>query len=408
MRLREEAAVRHQPNPLFALFEHSLRLAERLQPQRRILEVETLAEAAIRRSGRSDFGAPYHRQGLVQLVDAINDTATNAYGRLLMRTVITQFLETRLHLAEQIPKLTGCPLRPPLIVTGLPRTGTTFLHRMLASDPRHHAPPYWQLAFPVPRGPADTPERRRSAAEQHLRPRRWFTPELDGIHYIRVDEPEECMFMLGLTFESFVYWVLLPLDNYLDWYLAQDHREKYREYALLLRALQTSAPDRHLALKAPAHVDALDALIAAVPDAMIVQTHRDPVQTCASWCSLNFQTQRVGVERLDPRRSAARNVRLLEQLTAKNLAARQPIGNRILDIRYDDLVADPVGTVRHIYRHFGLPFGHDAERAIEHYRMENPKGRHGGHRYRLDDFGLEVNEIDRRFEAYRERLLTTP
>lgn len=396
---------RHRTRPLFALLDRALRAAELLRPDLRTLDPAALAAAAVRKTGLSDFGHPYHRQGLHRLAASCNGLPHNAYGRMLMRRVVTELLESRLRFVAQIPRLSGLPLAPPLVVTGLPRTGTTLLHRLLAADPAHHAPPYWQLVYPLPRGPDDTGERRRRAAEEHLRPRRWFTPELDGIHYIRADEPEECMFLLGPTFESFLFWVLQPVEDYLDWYLAQDHREKYREYALLLRALQEQAPLRRLALKAPAHVDALAALVEAVPEAMIVQTHRDPVQTCASWCSLNFQTQRVAVEHLDPHRSGARNARLLEQLIAGNLAARERIGDRVLDLRYADVVSDPLAAVRRIYRHYELPLSDEAERAMHRYLRENPQGRHGGHRYRLEDFGLDPDDLERRFDGYRQRFL---
>lgn len=395
------------PTLSFRLANAVLGVAEAVAPSTG-LDADALEDAASHATGLADFGDPYYREGLERLAASANvDACLNPYGRLLLRRVVGEALQNRLRFVREQranPALFATPLRPPLIVLGLPRTGTTFLHRLLAVDPAHRAVPYWELVGAVPRGPDDTPARRRRRAQEHLRPRRWFTPELDAVHYIRVDTPEECMFMLSLTFESLVYWVLAPAYGYLDWYQARDRRKKYREYALLLRALQAAAPER-LVLKAPAHTDALDALLDAVPEAVLVQTHREMVATASSWCSTNYATQAVATAAPDLERAVRANVGLLERVLERNLAARERVPGRVVDVRYRDLVADPIATVERIYAHAGWKVSEPLRDALRAYVERNPQGKHGRHRYGPERFGLDPAELRARFLAYEDRFL---
>ncbi|MCP4519707.1 MAG: sulfotransferase, partial [Delftia sp.] len=265
------------------------------------------------------------------------------------------YLANRLLLAQarqRAPDLFRQPLLPPLIILGLPRSGTTFLHRLLAVDPAHRAVPMWEMMRPLP-GKKD---RRRQRARRELRYQQQANPQLDRIHYVRADAPEECMFLLGLTFDSLVFWVTAPVYGYLEWLKSQDHLRAYREYRWLLHVLQAVAPTRRLALKAPAHTLALDALLQAVPNALLIQTHRDPVTICKSGASLIHSTQCRATDELDLPRMLEANFDLLERMIASNRAARAAHPGLVLDVHYEQLVADPVGTVRGIYQHFELPW----------------------------------------------------
>jgi hypothetical protein len=370
------------------------------------LDEKSMCRAAVRQTGLSDFGDSYFREGLVRLLDsATRDVPFHFVGRLMFSRWIVNHLANRLLLEEtrkQRPELLDHSLVPPIVILGMPRSGTTLLHRLLAIDPAHRGVPLWELVRPIlpPDGRRD---RRRQIAERHFRVGAKLTPDVDRKHYIRVNEPEECMWMLGMTFVNLSFWMLAPVYGYVDWYNQQElFPQKYREYRWLLSVLQASAPTRRLVLKAPEHSAALDCLVQAVPEALIIQTHRDPVVVVNSLNSL-FRTVHAGrAERIDPRRTAETNLELLECSSARNLAARNECARAIRDVRYEQLVADPIGTVRGVYRAFGLEWPPGHEKRLEAYIGENPKHKHGQHRYRAEDFGLTNRMIAARLQQYAE------
>ena len=374
------------------------------------LEEEGLLRAARRQTGLSDFGDDYFRAGLrVLLESAEQDAALNTIGRFGHREAIIQQLSNRLKLVEmekQAPMLFKQPLQPPLIVIGFPRSGTTLLHRLLAADPAGRAVPLWELSSPLPEGrgphlltaPADR-ARRLKRMQKQIKIRLSLTSDLDQKHFIRAETPEECMFLLGQTFHTMLYWVTAPVYSYIAWYGRQERYKKYEDYRRLLQVLQAVDPTKRLVLKAPAHNGGVAELLQMVPEAMVVQTHRDPVSCMNSLNSLFATTHRVVTERLDVRRTAEANLELMRVELTRNAAGRKKYPGQLFDVHYDRLVADPLGTVRGIYDHFMLPWTAEFEAAMSRYLAENPKGKHGRHRYSSADFGLTDEGIRERIWA---------
>jgi LPS sulfotransferase NodH len=360
---------------------------------------DELQAAAARRTGLSDFGDPGFRTGLEALLDALNhEVHLHAAGRLALRRIMTDHLVNRLlltHAQQHRPDIFTRPLASPLIVIGLPRSGTTLLHRMLAADPAHYGPPYWELARPLSAGrarPGLTDYRRRYAALT-LGLRRFAENDLNRKHFVTVDTPEEDLHTLGATFETWYYWMAAPVYGYLDWYAGQDHRRKYREYRAWLQVLQAAHPGRRLVLKSPEHTGGLAALLDAVPEARVIQLHRDPRTAFASFVSLTRTTQRMFAEPgPDPARSARASLTLLTSELQMNQVARAHSNKSVLDLRYEDLIAEPVATAQRIYQRFGLAWTDEAATGLTRYRRQNPPGRHGPHRYPLDA-GLPPEEV---------------
>ena len=373
------------------------------------LDRDALEAAAVNHIGVSDFGAGYYRKGLEQLLtSAKGDANLNDYGRLVVSRLILNSLENRLTFVraqKKSPELFADALHPPLIVMGLPRTGTTHLHRLLASDSRHRAAPFWEVTSPLPRDPQDTPAHRERRADEFLDLLGWSG--LNAAHYVRADLPEECRYMFAQTFQSLLYWDVASVYAYLEWYQAQDRREKYQEYAELLRALQQRQPDKRLVLKEPAHTDALDALLGAVPDALIVQTHRDPGAQCASWCSLNHKTRQIATDDLERKPGTQANLELLETMIERNLRSRERHPGCIYDVRYADLLNEPIEVVKGIYAHYGLEYTSELNTSLERYLEANPQHKHGKHKYSLEDFGLSAADIRRRFGDYAAEFVTS-
>ena len=372
------------------------------------LDEETVLEAAVKETGLTDFGAPYFREGLLRLLEsAEEDAALHFVGRLAYRETIVNSLVNRLLLTEarrRTPEVFQRPLVPPIIVLGLPRSGTTFLHRLLALDPMHRGVPLWELVRPLPDGRSSgVPDRRREIFQRKLKSRQRVLFDLDCKHYTRADTPEECLWLLAATFLSPAFWVLGPVYGYLEWYKGQDRLQSYREYRLFLQVLQKADPTRRLALKAPTHIGALEVLLKTVPEALLIQTHRNPVEASNSLNSLFYSLHSGMTERLDVRRMAEANLSLQEHEIALNLAARDAYPNALFDVYYDRLVADPIGTVRGIYAYYELAWSEEFEQRLISYMQQNPRGKHGPHRYAPEDFGQTDEAIAERFTAYSER-----
>jgi hypothetical protein len=378
------------------------------------LDEEALVRAAVQETGLSDFGRPYYREGLLRLLESLeHEAALHFAGRVANREVIVGGLINRLLLTEackRTPELFGRPLKPPIIGLGLPRSGTTYLHRLLAMDPAHRAVPWWELARPVPdANSGEQPDRRRQILQRKLRRRQKVVPGFDRKHYTRVDTPEECIWLLGNTFLSPIFWAIAPVYGYLEWYKNHERLQAYHEYRLLLQVLQAADPTRRLALKSSTHTGAVEALLQTVPGALLIQTHRNPAEAIASLLSLFYSVHSRVTERLDVRRMTEAVLGFHEHQIARNLAARDARPGALFDVSYDRLVADPIGTVRDVYDHYDLAWSEEFAERLNHYVQQNPRGKHGTHQYAPENFGQTGEAISERFAAYIERFeLTSP
>ena len=373
------------------------------------LEEEERCEAAINQSGLTDFGDAYYREGLQQLLaSAREDANLHPLGRFIFINMVTNFLVQRLLMVEAKKTETEIfdkPLVPPLIIVGPARSGTTFLHNLLAQDPDHRALPQWLLMYPFPDGSGkdgDT-DPRYVKAEQGLNFRQPLLQGLDTKHFSRADSPEEDILPLGVTFHSMIFFTLFPVYSYQAWYLDQiELSNKYREYRWLLQVFQSQDSGRRLTLKAPAHTGNLASLLDAVPEAKIIMTHRDPVACISSACSLLY-TFHLGVAvEIDIPRMSELMLSSYVRLGKRSFVFREENPDLIYDVYYDSLVSDPVGTVRGIYSHYDLPWPEDHEAVLGDYIQRNKKDKHGKHRYTASDFGLENEEILEQMQFYTD------
>lgn len=369
------------------------------------LSAASLEQAAAQVAGTDDFGDPYYREGLGALVDAIEDDASlHMAGRLHLRSLLGRELVTRLRLQQvrrREPALDHGPRLAPLIVCGLPRSGTTFLHRLLAEHHDARPVPLWELMEPLP-GPG--PDRRLAAAQARMeRLSALAHDDLDPQHLIRAELPDECGHLFKPTFFSSIYWQA-PLYRYLDWYLRADPDPPYRDYRALLAALDR--PGRRLVLKDPFHARHLASLFAAIPTASVVVLHRDPVEVVPSFHKLTLSLHRVFSDQVDVRRTVETNTRWLHDLAERNLDARPAVASaRILDVGYRELVADPVGVVARIHDRFGLELDPPTRERLDRYVAQHPQRQYGGNPYRAEDYGQRPAELAERFSAYRTRFI---
>lgn len=376
-------------------------LAKRSLPSR--AECEAIA---IRQAGLDDFGDPYFREGLEVLLSSLAaDVSLTFIGRMMLRRAILTALDQRLRLVDlqkRDPGRLHAPIPPPLIVTGLPRSGTTYFHRLLAEDPRFYAPPLWHLLAPVlPRGAAGQRlHRMRLKAEIAVFNR--LAPSLDSKHVTRADEPEECIFLTAPSFRSPVFWSLTPVTSYLEWYAECDRRQKYVEWAEQLRLLQEQAPGRGLLLKAPDHLGALADILGVFPDATIAVCLRDPASTVPSLDSLLMTVHAVTAKDLDPRRMSAVNIVALAADARRYMEVRDRLASRIVEIPYAEIRSDAPGAAARLYERAALPFDDETKRRFGDFAAANRQHSHGVHRYRPEDFGTTAARIRASFGDFAE------
>jgi len=361
--------------------------------------LEDFCSAACRATGLSDFGDPYYRSGLRVLLRSLRrDAKLSVIGRMMLRRSIAVALEQRLliqDLRKTEPQLFTAPLLPPVIITGMPRSGTTFLHRLLAADETMRAPILRELLEPIPhkRGLARRLHDLRLKVE--LAVMRYFNRGLDARHFTRSDEPEECMFATAISFRSLLPWTLAPVHSYLAWYAGADRHQKYREYRDILCLLQRSAPSRRLLLKAPDHLGAIAALIEAVPEALVIVCRRDPAVALTSFNSLIDGLHQVTSQAVDRVKLGQSNLTFYVAETRHYVSAYPTCQGHILEVDYEELTREPLQVAARIYGRLGLVFGPDLEQRLAAFVARNPKDKHGRHVYSAADFAQTPQEIGR-------------
>jgi hypothetical protein len=380
-----------------------------LSPANPVGTVEDLHASAARRTGLTEFGADDYTDGLAVLLGSCAaDAGLTPLGAKAQRALLRGALTARLFseaARRSHPEHAQVRLERPVFITGLPRTGTTALHRLLTADPASQGLEMWLTQVPQPRPPRrtwpDNPAYQYIQAgfarhhEEH--------PEFMGLHYMAADQVEECWQLLQQSMRSVSFETLAYVPGYSAWLRGQDWAAAYRRHRGNLQLIGLNDAGRRWVLKNPSHLFALDALLAAYPDALVIQTHRSPRTAIASACSLAahasagwspvFAGPVIGRTQLDLW------ARGLARFTAER-ARHDPA--RFYDVRYDDLVADPTGTVEAVYAHFGLPLTGAAADAVRSLAAAARAGGDSPHRYALAEFGLAGEEVDERFGAYAD------
>jgi hypothetical protein len=369
--------------------------------------VEDLHAAATKVTGLAGFGTDDYRDGLAVLLDSYaRDAGLTPLGIKVARVFLRGALVARLLSEaawERYPEYAGVRIERPIFVTGLPRTGTTALHRLLTADPAHQGLEMWLTEVPQPRPPRETwpcdPAFQyiQAAYERH----HISHPEFMAVHYMAADQVEECWQLLRQSMRSISYECLAHLPGYSSWLRAQDWTGAYRRHRRNLQLIGLPDRDRRWVLKNPSHLFALDALMRVYPDALVIQTHRAPRTAIASVCSLAAQASAgwsaafsgdvIGRDQLELWAYG------LECFTAAR-AGYDPA--QFCDVDYDSFVADPVGTAESIYPHFGLALSGSARDAMQTLHQQSGRTAQPVHRYALSDFGLTGSQVDERFAGY--------
>jgi hypothetical protein len=326
-------------------------------------------------------------------------------GRMVLRAFLRRILGNRLLLVNHRKNNPELPdlAQPPIIVLGLPRTGTTFLHRLLAQDPGVYGPPAWQVWRPLPR--LAGPDRRREVAARALKDIHKLSPGLDARHHVAVDEPEEDYHLLDPSFRAAGLGMICPVKGYFDWVKKQDAVPAYRMYHEFLRHIQQTAPGKRLVLKTPLHTPYMETITGEIPGTLFVQTHRDLAQVAGSLASLCYAMFSVTSPKVDPNKIGDIGLDLLQWMARESMEQRARCNLPVVDVQYTDLIADPVATVRRIYAEHDLDWTPQAEAAVRDGAAQRPQHKQGKHRYELSDFGLRTEKVETVLGEYSREYL---
>ncbi len=375
----------------------------------RSVGTDALLEEAARATGYDDFGDADYLEGLDCLLASAQESAARLGPAVLTAAheLAVGALVGRLHSQagwRARHTCLGTRIQAPLVVTGIPRTGTTALHHLLAQDEQFQVVPQWISGNPMVRPPRAewqaAPAYQAAAARR--RERRDQVPELRGIHWVEAEDPDECIVVMAQSFVTNMFPSVLPLARYEDWYLLQDETGSYRRYADNLRLIGADEPTKTWLLKNPSHVLAMDGLLTVFPDARVVQTHRDPAASIPSVCSLVSTGRRRWGFPVDPRQIGERELRVWSLAIERMRAVRAAHPASFHDVDQGALAREPMKVVREIYHRFDLELRPEAVAAMVRWLARDRGGR-AGRGCAPEDYGLTGARIHARFGDYVNR-----
>lgn len=385
------------------------RAAGRVGLQPVSLDFDKLLNAARSNTGLADFGEDDFEAPLRMLLDGLEKEAhLSLLGRLVARADLLRTLENRLGIVELLkrhPEIAEQPVEQPLFVVGPPRSGTTIFHDLLAMDPENRVPQSWEVCYPLP--PPETAtyhsDPRIARCQSDLDRVDQMIPEFKRMHPMGAQRAQECVAFMALDITSMIYYVQFNVPTYDRWVMQHDMASAFRWHRRFLQIMQWKCPGVRWALKSPQHMWHLEYVHREYPDALFVQTHRDPVKTVISMSNLSAALQRLSSDRVDMAAVSRHYAEGLARGYNNTVAYRRRGGipeAQIVDLYFRDFMQDQVGTVRRAYGHFGLDLSQQAALRMQTFLDENPADKHGKHLYQLADTGLDLDYLREIFSDY--------
>ncbi len=380
------------------------------------LDSGKLLDEVVAQSGLEDFGDESFRQPFTLLAEDLDKCARlSVAGRIGARMRLVSHLQTRLNVEAyytRYPEIEDEPVDVAAVIVGLPRTGTTMLHRVLSSDTQFLVPRFFESRFPTP--PLDWDfsgeDPRIAWIQAEIDATLAASPELAAVHPFQATGAEEELMMLEHSFFSTVPEAYYRVPNYGRWLEANDNAPGYRYLVRLLKLLQWQKRRRGEAarkwlLKTPHHLHHMDLLLDTFPGAQVIQTHRDPLQTIPSIVSFHRYLCGMGSDDVDLPELAVLWRDKFAAGMRKTLAARDARPERFIDVDFRDTVGNPDAVIGAIYEAIDLPLTSAARAAMDQWRAENPRDARPPHEYSLAEFGFTEDALAACFSEYRQRYI---
>jgi hypothetical protein len=377
-------------------------------PSGSAVRLDDLVGRACERAELDDFGGDSWREGLQVLVDVCeNAPGVNPGGREFVYGQFVGALQNRLRVVEYCkshPEVAEQQVHRPIVVLGLPRTGTSLASYLLEQDPRRRSLLTWEAEDSVPPSTPDTlrtdPRCMAKKAELEVLAEGLKAANIPLVHWDEADGPTECLFVQNQDFKAYLWEAYMPSARYADWLLQTDMTSAYEYERTVLQMLQSTAPGVW-SLKMPSHAVHVEALLATFPDARIVWAHRDPFKSTASFLRLNYLSRAVLGADIDVDVIVPNVLRQLREHVSRPLAARRRVGDdRFFDLHYADLMRDPVGVMRSLYAWAGDDLTEATETAMLDWLGRHPQDRFGVAPYSLAGSGVTRADLEPIFDEY--------
>ena len=372
------------------------------------MTTERLVTRACERAGLDDFGGDSWREGLTVLVQTVESApGVSDGGRDYVYGQFVDALWNRLRVVDYLkhhPEVAAERIERPLVVLGLPRTGTSLASYLLDQDPNRRSLLTWEAENSVPPPSPETlrtdPRCLKKKAELDTLAKGLRAANIPMVHWDEADGPTECMFVQNQDFKAYLWEAFMPTSAYSDWLLDADMTSTYGYERSVLQMLQSRAPGVW-SLKMPSHAVHIETLLSTFPDVRIVWAHRDPFKATASFLRLNYLSRAVLGAQIDVTDVVSNVLRQLQAHVARPLRARQRIGDdRFFDLHYADLMRDPIGVMRSLYEWAGDELTPSTEDAMLTWLQRNPQDRFGVQPYSLDGSGVTITDLEPLFDQY--------
>lgn len=362
--------------------------------------------------GSDDFGPPDYLNGLTVLLQSMDyDPHFSEVGRRAAWGQVVGALKARAHAIKSMKEHSGFDAHAivsPVVITGVPRTGTTALHRLMAVDQRFQGLQTWLTDAPMPRPPVETwtdyPQFRETVSV--LEARYAAAPQKRAAHSMAAEEVHECCLLLWQSFVSNLWSCGWSAATYDAWWQCQSEEAAYRHYVRCLQLIGSREPHKRWLLKNPGHIDNLDLLFAVFPDARVIQTHRDPAKAVPSLVSLLMQLHTLMEEgRADQRGEIMlrREIAKWANAVRKAEQVRQRHPNQVLDVMHAEFHREPMRVLERIYAFIGMDIPDETRATFARRIAERPELKHGVHRYAITDYGMTEDQAREPFRDYIER-----
>ncbi len=381
------------------------------------LDRDGLIAAARKDTGLRDFGDEEFLDPMQRLIDSLeNEADLNPLGRYMNRTNILRLLKHRLYAHELLtrhPEILARRIADPVVIVGLGRSGTTRLHRLLASDPNFLHLESWESVFPVPYPECFTAraqgrtDPRIKALEQGLKAVLYMSPQVAAVHPLGTFEVEEEIGLLQHGFSSQIFEIQARLPSFAKWLMTHEQHAAYEYMVVLMKIIswfRDDPEDKPWVLKTPQHMQDLDALLHVFPNARLVCSHRDPIKCVGSVCSTAWNAMVRDSDSITPQWLGPEWLSKTERMLHKTLRVRAEMvaPENQYDIQYADITADWQSAMEGVYGFLGTPFSAQARSGMQAWLERNRQHKHGAHKYSLTDFGLQEREVDERLMFYRQ------
>ena len=376
------------------------------------LTADALHEQASAQTGLTDFGEQDYRERMSVLLRAFDELPEfTAFGRTYAFSLMLTFLKGRLRVIDHLkrhPEIFDIDVAAPMVIAGLPRTGTTHLHSLLAADPALRSLPYWEAQEPLPApGEEGTIEPRRQRTGDALNISNTLMPYFQLMHEMTIDHIHEDIGLMVQDFASGFFTTLTHLPRWSDYLRDNDQTPGYQFLRMMLQVLtHQDGHSRRWILKSPQHLEQFTPLLNVFPDATFIITHRDPVDVSISMATMMTYTMRMSVDKVDVETVAEYWITRIDEMLSACLRDHHLLPpDRTIDVRFDEFMADDLAMVQRVWDTAGYRPSEESRKAVSDYMAGHTRGRLGKVEYHAEDLGLDKDDLRRRFAPYVERFV---